>query len=202
MTRVCLVLAALLFAALGVVVNPEPAYACSCAGISTSRAVLNADAVFRGHVVAKDSVGRGDEQRVDLRFEVDAVYKGTETVDGLRTYRYDVHVPNTAAEVVDGVQGNYTTDKSIWVEPRTGSIVKQTQHEVRTLANGDPLLDLDIAYTDQSVKEAVDEADGNARSLWLLTSVVPIGGLVVGLLLVLAGLGLLLRGGVPRRVRP
>ena len=77
MTRVCLVLAALLFAALGVVVNPQPAYACSCAGISTSRAVLNADAVFRGHVIAKDSVGRGDEQRVDLRFEVDAVYKGT-----------------------------------------------------------------------------------------------------------------------------
>ena len=77
MTRVCLVLAALLFAALGVVVNPQPAFACSCAGISTSRAVLNADAVFRGHVIAKDSVGRGDEQRVDLRFEVDAVYKGT-----------------------------------------------------------------------------------------------------------------------------
>lgn len=136
-----------------------------------------------------------------LGITVDAVYKGTETVDGLRTYRYDVDVPNTPAEVVEGVQGNYTTDKSIWVEPRTGSIVKQTQHEVRTLENGDPLLDLDIAYTDQSVKEAVDEADGNARSLWLLTSVVPIAGLVLGLLLVVGGLALL-RGGLPRRVRP
>lgn len=131
----------------------------------------------------------------------DAVYKATDTVEGLRTYRYDVDVPTTAAEVVSGVQGNYTTDKSIWVEPRTGSIVKQTQHEVRTLENGDPLLDLDIAYTDQSVKAAVDEADGNARSLWLLTSVVPIAGLVLGLLLVVGGLALL-RGGLPRRVRP
>lgn len=133
---------------------------------------------------------------------VNADYKSTDTVDGLRTYRYDVNVPTTPAEVVDGVQGSYQTDKSIWVEPRTGSIVKQTQHEVRTLANGDPLLDLDIAYTDQSVKEAVDQADGNARNLWLLTSVVPVGGLVVGLLLVLAGLGLLLGGGLPRRARP
>ena len=77
MTRVCLVLAALLFGALGVVVSPQPAYACSCAGISTSRAVRNADAVFRGQVTAKESVGRRDEQRIDLRFEVDAVYKGT-----------------------------------------------------------------------------------------------------------------------------
>ena len=53
---------------------------------------------------------------------VNAVYKGTDTIDGLRTYRYDVNVPTTPAEVVDGVQGSYTTDKSIWVEPRTGSI--------------------------------------------------------------------------------
>ena len=67
MTRVCLVLAALLFGALGVVVSPQPAYACSCAGISTGRALRNADAVFRGRVTAKEPVGRRDEQRIDLR---------------------------------------------------------------------------------------------------------------------------------------
>jgi hypothetical protein len=77
MTRVCLVLAALLFGALGVVVSPEPAYACSCAGISTTRALRNADAVFRGRVTGKESVGWRDERRIDLRFDVDAVYKGT-----------------------------------------------------------------------------------------------------------------------------
>ncbi len=77
MTRVSLVLAALLFAALGVVVSPAPAYACSCRGTSTSRAVRDADAVFRGRVTAKESAGKRDEQRMDLRFEVDAVYKGT-----------------------------------------------------------------------------------------------------------------------------
>lgn len=72
-----LVLAALLFAALGVVVSPAPAYACSCRGMSTARAVRDADAIFRGRVTAKESAGKRDEQRIDLRFEVDAVYKGT-----------------------------------------------------------------------------------------------------------------------------
>jgi hypothetical protein len=125
---------------------------------------------------------------------VPATFKAIETVDGLDTYRFDVAVPPTAAEVVSGIQGEYSTDKSIWVEPRTGSIVKQTQHEVRTLNNGDPLLDLDIAYTGPTVKAAVDEAKSNAKSLRLLTQVVPIVGFVVGFPLLLAGLGLIVSG--------
>lgn len=125
---------------------------------------------------------------------VPATYAGTQTIDGTKTYKFSVDVPATDAEVVDGVQGKYSTDKSIWVEPRTGAIVKQTQHEVRTQANGDPLLDLDISYTPATVKAAVDQASSNATSLRLLLTIVPIVGLVLGLLLIATGLFLLRRG--------
>jgi hypothetical protein len=121
---------------------------------------------------------------------VPATYAGTEKLQGLTTYRYDVDVPSTPAQVLEGVQGLYTQNKSIWVEPRTGSIVKQTQDETRTLPNGDPLLALDIEYTPNSVTAAVDQASSKASSLRLLTGVIPIVGLVLGLLLI--GIGLLL----------
>lgn len=125
---------------------------------------------------------------------VPAAYAGTEKLQGLTTYRFDVDVPSTPAEVLDGVQGLYTQDKSIWVEPRTGSIVKQTQDETRTLPNGDPLLALDIEYTPQSVTKAVDDAGSKASSLRLLTGILPIVGLVLGLLLIGLGLFLVLGG--------
>jgi hypothetical protein len=126
-----------------------------------------------------------------------ATYAGTDKLDGLTTYRFDVDVPSTQAEVLQGVQGLYTQRKSIWVEPRTGAIVKQTQKESRTLPNGDPLLTLDIAYTPQTVTTAVDAARSKASSLRLLTGIIPIAGLVLGLLLI--GLGLLLVLGGRRR---
>jgi hypothetical protein len=55
---------------------PSKAYACDCAGISTDRALRQSTAVFRGTVLEKHSVGRGAQARTDIRFEVDAVYKG------------------------------------------------------------------------------------------------------------------------------
>jgi hypothetical protein len=60
-----------------VVAPPIMAYACDCAGISTSRSLRQSSAVFRGTVVDKESVGRGEDARTDIRFQVDAVYKGT-----------------------------------------------------------------------------------------------------------------------------
>jgi hypothetical protein len=80
-SRLSLVRAAVAAIALAIpvaaLVNPSPAYACSCADVSTRQSLRDADAVFRGEVTAKDRVGRGGDARTDLRFTVDAVYKGT-----------------------------------------------------------------------------------------------------------------------------
>jgi Porin PorA len=125
---------------------------------------------------------------------VPAKYDGTQRLQGLTTYKFDVDVPSTPAEVLRGVQGLYTQRKSIWVEPRTGSIVKQTQDETRTLPNGNPLLALNLEYQPDTITKAVHDAGDRASSLRLLTGIIPIVGLVGGLLMVLLGLWLLLGG--------
>jgi hypothetical protein len=77
MGRLVALAAALALGVLGVVVVPTPAVACSCATMTTTQAARQADAIFRGTVTALDNEGRGDERRTDIRFAVDAVYKGT-----------------------------------------------------------------------------------------------------------------------------
>ena len=64
------------------VVNPAPAAACSCVGISIRRAADQADAVFLGTVTSVDLRGGfGDAGPVTMRFDVDRVYKGTVYAD-------------------------------------------------------------------------------------------------------------------------
>jgi hypothetical protein len=125
---------------------------------------------------------------------VPAEFQGVEEIDGLETHRYDVSVEEQEAEVVEGVDGIYSTEKSIWVEPNTGSIIKQTQHEVRTLPNGDPLLDLNIAFTDDQVAKNVSEAKDSADQLKLVSSTAPLTGLIAGLVLLVIGAFLVFAG--------
>jgi len=76
-SRVVALLAALVLLGLGSWVSPAAAFACDCAGLSTARALRQADAVFRGTLRDRDDVGRGGDARTDLRFSVVTVFKGT-----------------------------------------------------------------------------------------------------------------------------
>lgn len=124
---------------------------------------------------------------------VDAEYVGSDTIDGLEVYNYEVSVSEQPAEVSDGIQGLYSTDKTITIEPKTGSIVDQSQHEVRTLEDGTTLLDLDVSFTDDQIQSGVDEAKGNVRSLNLVGGTVPLVGFILGPILLIAGAVTLLR---------
>jgi hypothetical protein len=118
---------------------------------------------------------------------VDAAYDGTETLDGLETYRYHVLVEEATTEVVEGVDGVYSQDKFIWIDPVTGSIINQTQHEVRELEDGSTLLDMDLAFTDDQVSANAADAKDNGSTLDLLTRTVPLIGLIGGVLALLIG---------------
>lgn len=118
---------------------------------------------------------------------VDAEYDGTETIEGLETYRYHVLVEDQDAEVLDGVDGVYSQDKFIWIDPITGAIINQTQHEVRELPDGSPLLDLQLAFTEDQVSTNVTDAKDNGGLLTLLTQTVPLVGIIGGLLALLVG---------------
>ncbi|CAA9317332.1 MAG: hypothetical protein AVDCRST_MAG61-2059 [uncultured Friedmanniella sp.] len=76
-SRVAALLAVLVLTVLHAWVTPRSASACDCMSISTPRALRQADAVFRGTVTDLDAVGRRGNARIDVRFRVDAVYKGS-----------------------------------------------------------------------------------------------------------------------------
>jgi hypothetical protein len=77
MLRLVVLMSSLLLGTCLALVDATEAFACSCAGISTNRALREADAVFRGTVINKEVVGRSERARTDIRFAVDRVYKGT-----------------------------------------------------------------------------------------------------------------------------
>ena len=62
------------------------------------------------------------------------------------------------------------------VDPKTGSIVKSGQDQQRFLEDGTPRADVQLTQTDDTVKEAVDEAKTAGKSLTILLTVVPIVG--------------------------
>jgi hypothetical protein len=118
---------------------------------------------------------------------VPATFEGVEDIDGLTTYEFLVDIPETSAEVVEDVEGLYSSEKHIWIEPKTGTIIRQTQQEVRTLENGDPLLDLDIEFTDATVATNVADTNDSLDTLNLIEKTVPLVGLIGGVLFLLLG---------------
>ena len=125
---------------------------------------------------------------------VDAEYDGTETIDGLETYRYHVLVEEEPAEVVTDVDGIYSQDKFIWIDPVTGAIINQTQHEVRELTDGSTLLDMQLDFTEDQVSANAEDAQDNGGLLTLLTKTVPLIGLIGGVLALLVGAFLVFAG--------
>jgi hypothetical protein len=87
--RLLLVAIAALLACTGVMMNPTPAWACSCTPVTVQQAAENADAVFRGRVTQRDRAGRGDTARVELRFQVSRVFKGRVYADQVVTTAVD-----------------------------------------------------------------------------------------------------------------
>jgi hypothetical protein len=73
----------------------------------------------------------------------------------------------------------------MWIDQGTGSIIDQTDKQVRKLDDGTPVLDLELSFTDDTVAENVKTAKDNNSQL----SLVAAAPLVLGLLGLLAGAG-------------
>ncbi|SFC02493.1 Protein of unknown function [Nocardioides terrae] len=124
---------------------------------------------------------------------VSAHYAGTRTIDGLKTYRFDVTVPSQTAEIAADTQGTYAATQSVWVDPVTGAFVDQKATQTVALLDGTKLLDVDVSYTDGTVKENVSTAKSNGRSLWVVGTGLRIIAPIVGLLLIVGGVLLVRR---------
>lgn len=99
---------------------------------------------------------------------VPAEYKGTEKIQGLETYKFVISFADQPAKVTAGVDGTYSDDKTMWVDPVTGSIINQQDKQVRKLQNGDNAITLDFAFTDDTVKRNVQDANDNHSRLGLV----------------------------------
>lgn len=125
---------------------------------------------------------------------VDAKYLGEEELEGLTVYKYEYVAHATGVELVADITGTYDATYTFYIEPRTGSIINQVVHQERVADDGTPLLELDLAFTDDQVKTNVDDANEARATLRLLEDIVPVVGLAVGIPFVLAGLALMVLG--------
>jgi hypothetical protein len=130
---------------------------------------------------------------------VDAEYEGTEEVDGVETYKFHAVVSDVPYEVTDGVQGTYSKDTTIWIEPVTGSFVNLSYHMEQVDDAGDNFITLDLAYTDDEVQDSVDDARSSRDQINLIRNTVPLIGFIVGIPALVIGLVLMARGGTGKR---
>jgi hypothetical protein len=144
---------------------------------------------------------------------VDAKFDGEEKLQGLSVYRFKQSVPPTDVDgrdvpgsLVDkpeptvSVRLYYQAEKTLWIEPDTGALIKVRQsvkQELRTsdqnAGQGTAAFDGTLELNKKTVDANVRVAEDNKSKLWLLTGFPVIlwiaGGvlLAVGIVLLLAG---------------
>jgi hypothetical protein len=124
----------------------------------------------------------------------DARFIGTDKVKGLDTYKYEAVIDKAPLEVAAGVPGLYSDTRTVWIEPRTGAIVKGVQHQERTTESGTLVFQADLTFTDATIDHQSKLAKDGLSKLRLLTVIAPLVLLVVALL-AFAGAFLLYRRG-------
>jgi hypothetical protein len=141
----------------------------------------------------------------------DIEFKDTETIEGLDVYRFEQTIPPTTVGNITapasffGIdeEGDVTLDRvysntrTLWIEPETGVIIRGQEDQLSIAEyQGDEvatLTDVTIGYNPDTVSENVDTYSALATQLKAIRVYVPIGGAIIGLLLVAAGIVLLRR---------
>ncbi|MEU6077991.1 DUF3068 domain-containing protein [Micromonospora sp. NPDC047074] len=151
----------------------------------------------------------------DLRDVRPAEFKGTEDIKGIESYRFEQVITdeqlNLAEERVKLLLGTlapgattgkvvYSNTRTVWIDPVTGSFLKVREVQRKTLVPdvGAPatLLDADFSYNEDTVNASVERAEESRQKLTLLGVYVPVGLVLLGLVLVAAGLLVARRGAV------
>jgi MFS family permease len=141
-------------------------------------------------------------------------YAGTGTVDGISVYRYVEHVNSqqigtqqvsgslagapSQAEVTLGEY--YTATNTYWVDPETGAPLSTTQNQEVVLSDPSGVTrlagtDLTLAETPASVSSVVQTDIGYRNEINLAKNILPLIGLIVGLVLMVIGLLMVRFGG-------
>lgn len=121
----------------------------------------------------------------------DARFIGTEKLAGLNLYKYQADIDTIDLPVSPGIPGKYSDSRTVWVDPVTGAIVKGVEHQVRTLADGTTALDTTLTFDQNSINYQAKQAKDGRNKINLLTVWLPLIGLVLGIVFLIAGLVML-----------
>ncbi|MBC7279517.1 DUF3068 domain-containing protein [Nocardioides sp.] len=136
-----------------------------------------------------------------------ATYVDDVDIEGVKTYQFEVSA-SSDDEILskgedgepgtdDDVRGSYEATQTIYVEPTTGSYIDQSATQKMVTSTGLELIDAEMSYTDETVSKNAEDAEANISKLDLIGTWIPVGGVVAGLLFLLIGLWLVLRGRRP-----
>ena len=138
-------------------------------------------------------------------------YKSQEKIKGVTVYKYEqrvepvqigvVEVPGTlvgSTEATFTAPRFYDNTRTVWVEPRTGVIVKgsEVQHQVlRDAAGTDKvtLIAVTLTFDDHTQTQQANLAKDGIKQIRIVSLFGPIAALVLGLILIAVGLGLVRR---------
>lgn len=149
----------------------------------------------------------------DLRRSLPAEFKEETTINGVRAYRFEQVVPEQQVHVAEANvklllsqfapgatsgQVVYRTTRTFWIEPVTGLYLDfrdQPHKELRpNVGSPTVLLDADFRYTKETVTSSSNRAAENAQKISLVTFWLPVILGVLGLIAIVVGLLLVLRG--------
>ncbi len=123
-----------------------------------------------------------------------AKYQSTSKIKGLTVYEYICETGTQPYQVQGLFPGTYTDTRTVWVEPRTGAIIKGVEHTVQALDSGQVALDATLTFDPAAIDFQAKFAKGKINDLkkaqlW--------GPLVLGILglVALVGGALVLRSG-------
>ncbi|MEV6877228.1 DUF3068 domain-containing protein [Amycolatopsis sp. NPDC051128] len=141
---------------------------------------------------------------------VTARYTGTETVNGIETYKFVQNIQDTKVatkEVPGSLVGSdqptvkadlyYRGVNTMWVEPVTGIEVKQQQQQHQELRSGTTspavVFDGTLAFNGKTISQMVDQVNANKGRLEFLSSTGPLWLGIGGGVLIVVALVLLIR---------
>jgi hypothetical protein len=143
-------------------------------------------------------------------------FAGTATVDGLAVDKFTEQVQNRRfgeqtlpgplvgepAQATLTLPEQLTADNTYWVDPATGSIVEMTLNQTVALQGAKPteklvLLGGTFTETPASVQASVTAARAQRPKIQLIQTTIPVIGILLGLLGLVAGIALVLRSPEP-----
>ena len=135
-----------------------------------------------------------------------AKFQAVEDVNGISTYHFVQQIPDTTvdafsdnipaliqrfAPAATSAKVTYRNTREVWVDPVTGAYMKirERQHLQLTGNEGTTqvLLDADFNSTSDTIANNVAAAKDNGSQLKFISVYAPVGGAVLGLLLVIVG---------------